>query len=215
MLRAIMDISARAFSLPDRPRTCHLGHQGSQAPGRPVLHFVSSSRRPRRETGLCHRSLLIAVPLFVLEAVPSFSNRRPKSKRLIQFFCSTAPQAFFRPDRRLARPPRAARSMTAPLWGRPEGLSLTAASTVAGLVVAGLGSVRGSMAPRRLADRCRCQVHRSLRGPAALAAPWPQGFDAAMSRTRSARLAQEESRGRRGPSRQGQLPLLQQRTSFN
>src|SRR5260370_17654405 len=27
----------------------HLGHQGSQAPGRPVLHFVSSSRRPRQE----------------------------------------------------------------------------------------------------------------------------------------------------------------------
>src|SRR5262249_515901 len=52
--------------LADRPRTGHLGYQGSQAPGRPVLHFVSSSRRPRRETGLCHRSLLIgAVPLFV------------------------------------------------------------------------------------------------------------------------------------------------------
>jgi hypothetical protein len=132
-------------------------------------------------------------------AILPFSNRRPECKRFpdlsfsIPFFCSTAPQAFFRPDRRLARPLRA----------------------VAGLVVAGLGSVRGSMAPRRLADRCRCQVHRSLRGPAALAAPWPQGFDAAMSRTRSARLAQEESRGRRGPSRQGQLPLLQQRTSFN
>ena len=26
----------------------HLGHQGSHAPGRPVLHFVSSSRRPRQ-----------------------------------------------------------------------------------------------------------------------------------------------------------------------
>src|SRR5215471_10156340 len=66
VLRAIMDISAPAFSLADRPRMGHLGHQGSQAPGRPVLYFVSSSRRPRRETGLCHRSLLIgAVPLFV------------------------------------------------------------------------------------------------------------------------------------------------------
>ena len=72
-------------------------------------------------------------------AILPFSNRRPECKRFpdlsfsIPFFCSTAPQAFFRPDRRLARPPRAARSMTAPLWGRPEGLSLTAASTVAGL----------------------------------------------------------------------------------
>jgi len=32
-------------------------------------------------------------------------------------------------------------------------------------------------------DWCRCQIHRSLRGPGSLAAPWPQGFDAAMSRT--------------------------------
>jgi hypothetical protein len=29
----------------------HLGHQGSHAPGRPVLHLVSSSRRPRQENG--------------------------------------------------------------------------------------------------------------------------------------------------------------------
>jgi len=51
VLRAIMDVSAPAVSLADRPRTGHLGHQGSQAPGRPVLHFVSSSRRPRLENG--------------------------------------------------------------------------------------------------------------------------------------------------------------------
>jgi hypothetical protein len=49
-LRAIMDISARAISLPDRPRTGHLGHRCSHAPGRPILHLVSSSRRPRRVT---------------------------------------------------------------------------------------------------------------------------------------------------------------------
>ena len=49
LLRAIMDISARAFSLPDRPRLDHLGHQCSHAPGRPNLHHVSSSRRPRLE----------------------------------------------------------------------------------------------------------------------------------------------------------------------
>ena len=46
-----MDISAHAFSLADRPRTGQTGHQGSQAPGRPVLHLVSSSRRPRQENG--------------------------------------------------------------------------------------------------------------------------------------------------------------------
>ena len=36
LLRAIMDISARAISLPDRPRVGHLGHQCSQAPRRPT-----------------------------------------------------------------------------------------------------------------------------------------------------------------------------------
>jgi hypothetical protein len=34
LLRAIMDISARAFSLADRPRLDHLGHQCSPSHGR-------------------------------------------------------------------------------------------------------------------------------------------------------------------------------------
>ena len=38
VLRAIMDISAHAIWLADRPRPGHLGHQGSHAPGRPILH---------------------------------------------------------------------------------------------------------------------------------------------------------------------------------
>src|SRR5271169_6864935 len=62
VLLAIMDISARAISLADRPQPGHLGHQCSHAPGRPNLHLVSSSRRPRRVTRtirLCHRELLI------------------------------------------------------------------------------------------------------------------------------------------------------------
>src|SRR6202041_1879335 len=42
-----MDISARAFSLGDRPRSGHSGHQCSHGLGRPILHFVLSSRRPR------------------------------------------------------------------------------------------------------------------------------------------------------------------------
>jgi hypothetical protein len=37
----------------------HSGHQCSQAPGRPILHLVSSSRRPRRVIRLPHRVLLI------------------------------------------------------------------------------------------------------------------------------------------------------------
>src|SRR5437762_13827342 len=52
VLLAIMDISARASSLAETPRLGHLGHQCSHAPGRPNLHLVSSSRRPRQVTGL-------------------------------------------------------------------------------------------------------------------------------------------------------------------
>ena len=53
-----MDISARAISLADRPQLGHLGHQCSHAPGRPNLHLVSSSRRPRRAGNsiTCERS---------------------------------------------------------------------------------------------------------------------------------------------------------------
>jgi len=43
-----MDISARAISLAARPRLGHLGHQCLHAPGRPYLHLVSLSRRPRQ-----------------------------------------------------------------------------------------------------------------------------------------------------------------------
>lgn len=38
VLQAIIVISARAIWLADRPRLGHLGHQGSHAPGRPILH---------------------------------------------------------------------------------------------------------------------------------------------------------------------------------
>jgi hypothetical protein len=50
VLRAVMDISARASSLTERPRSDQVGHQCSHAPGRPSLHLISSSRRPRRVT---------------------------------------------------------------------------------------------------------------------------------------------------------------------
>jgi hypothetical protein len=40
VLRAIMDISARAVLLPDRPRMGHLGHQCSHAPVRPILDLA-------------------------------------------------------------------------------------------------------------------------------------------------------------------------------
>jgi hypothetical protein len=81
VLRAIMDISARAFSLADRPRLDHLGHQCSHAPGRPNLHLVSSSRRPRLETliGLRHRLLLISLSSFVRAKDRSFVPARRTS----------------------------------------------------------------------------------------------------------------------------------------
>jgi hypothetical protein len=74
VLPAIMDISARAISLAVRPRPGHSGHQCSHAPGRPILHLVSSSRRPQRVGGRSYvitRSSSCAVPLFVPRAVPS------------------------------------------------------------------------------------------------------------------------------------------------
>src|ERR1700722_13098973 len=70
-----MDISARAFWLADRPRSGHLGHQCSHALGRPNLHLVSSSRRPRLEAVdkgyVIACSSYRAVPLFEPRAVPS------------------------------------------------------------------------------------------------------------------------------------------------
>jgi hypothetical protein len=68
MLRAIMDISARAISLAARSRLGHSGYQYSHAPGRPILHFVLSSRRPRR---------VMAIAL-----TPSIASH------LVQFRCS-------------------------------------------------------------------------------------------------------------------------------
>jgi hypothetical protein len=86
VLRAIMDISARAISLADRPRTGHSGHQCSHAPGRPILHHVSSSRRPRRVRAVGYvidSSSLRTVPLFVpggRSFVPACACRRAARK---------------------------------------------------------------------------------------------------------------------------------------
>ena len=81
LLRTIMDISARAPSLADRPRSGHLGHQCSHAPGRPNLHLVSSSRRPRLETvdRLRHRLLLMSRSSFVRAKGRSFVPARRTS----------------------------------------------------------------------------------------------------------------------------------------
>jgi hypothetical protein len=64
LLRAIMDISARSVSLPDRPRAGQTGHQVSITPGRPVLHFLVHSRRPRRVVLTPQFFVSITVSLF-------------------------------------------------------------------------------------------------------------------------------------------------------
>jgi hypothetical protein len=62
-LRATMDISARAFSLPVRPRPGHSSLQGSHAPGRPILHLISLSRRPRQVKVRCYVMVLLVESL--------------------------------------------------------------------------------------------------------------------------------------------------------
>jgi hypothetical protein len=45
----------------------HSGHQGSQAPGRPILHLVSFSRRPRRVNWATSSTVpVVSVPLLGL-----------------------------------------------------------------------------------------------------------------------------------------------------
>jgi hypothetical protein len=78
VLRAIMDISARAISLPDRPQRGHLGHQCSHAPGRPILHLVSSSRRPRRVgRRLATSSIAPHFVLFLCSCLAAVPSSRP------------------------------------------------------------------------------------------------------------------------------------------
>src|SRR6516165_7463179 len=74
VLRVIMDISAYAISLADRPRADQTGHQCSHTPGRPILHLDSSSRRPWRVEAVgyvINSSSCCAVPLFAPRTVPS------------------------------------------------------------------------------------------------------------------------------------------------
>jgi hypothetical protein len=52
-----MDISARALSLADRPRLGHFGHQGSHAPGRPILALNDKSLPPFAMSGVRQRGI--------------------------------------------------------------------------------------------------------------------------------------------------------------
>src|SRR5215475_9532599 len=72
-----MDISAHASSLSDRSQTGQMGHQASHAPGRPLLHLVSSSRRPRQENGT--RSFALTYDLSTV--TPLFLRPSPRSQK--------------------------------------------------------------------------------------------------------------------------------------
>src|ERR1700756_5490679 len=69
LLPTIMDISAHATFLADRPRPGHLGHQCSHAPGRPILHrrLILSQTSAGKLRYVIDRLLILlcAVPLFV------------------------------------------------------------------------------------------------------------------------------------------------------
>jgi hypothetical protein len=81
LLRTIMDISARATSLTDRPRLDHLGHQFSHAPGRPnpISSHPLADLGWKLLIGLRHRLLLISRSSFVRAKGRSFVPARRAS----------------------------------------------------------------------------------------------------------------------------------------
>src|SRR5262245_57426404 len=79
-LLAIMEVSAHAILLTDKPLWGCAGHQFSRAPERPLLHFFLSLSQTSVGNWVSRRHV---------HGPSCFSY----------FFCSTAPQAFSRPDR--------------------------------------------------------------------------------------------------------------------
>jgi hypothetical protein len=116
VLRAIMDISARAISLADRPRTGHRGHQCSHAPGRPILHrrLILSQTSAGTAGYLIGSSSFRAVPLFVpcsRSFVPTCGCRRAARKEPSRLAVARAlPCASMRPGHALTGPRTARRS---------------------------------------------------------------------------------------------------------
>src|SRR5215468_5005412 len=222
-----MDISARVNSLADKPRTGYRGHQGSYAPGRPILHrrlilSQTSAGNSCKSGYVTITSLLRSVPLFGCEPfLRSLIAATNASAFFLAdllscfgpFFCSTAPQAFFRPDRRFPTPSRA----EAVKAGRR---SATAAHSVVSRPRLDSfehgGRLDGLGPEERSVVECGPPIFRS-RG--LLSLPGPPFFTRSRvaGRTMASgvrrryvpnalnkRLMHEESRGRRGPSQQGQ-----------
>jgi hypothetical protein len=149
-----------------------------------------------------------------------FSNRHNKCKHFLSCFScflvsalsfvrphgrfSSAPTAGFR-RRRAQKLSRPAVALTWPHAPPFRGRALTASSTLddhgpkqRSVVECGLLWVSLAWID------CRCQIHRSLRGPGSLAAPWPSGFRRRYVPALNKRSVQEALRGRRGPSQRGQ-----------
>src|SRR5262249_33269107 len=86
-LLAIMEVTAHAILLADKPLSGCVCHQFSRAPGRPLLHFFLSLS----QTSVGNWT----------------SSRHVHGPSCFSYFCPTAPQAFSRPRPREGRPARA------------------------------------------------------------------------------------------------------------
>jgi hypothetical protein len=113
-----MDISARAISLPDRPRPGQWGHQYSHAPGRPIFHrrliLSQTSAGKLRLSYVIDSSSFCAVPLFVpggRSFVSACACRRAARKGPSRLAVALAlPRASMLPGRALTAPSTARRS---------------------------------------------------------------------------------------------------------
>jgi hypothetical protein len=164
-----MDISARAFSLADRPRLDHLGHQCLQAPGRPNLHLVSSSRRPRLETAnRVASSLAPHIAQFLCSSQEPFLRPGPHTLLVVRrtipaydTFSQTLRELGWIENRNLVFEYRCAEGRADQLprlaselvqlkvdlifsaWGTPAALAAKAASATIPVVFAGVGNAIG------------------------------------------------------------------------
>src|SRR5215470_13338752 len=111
-----MDISARVNSLADKPRTGYQGHQGSYAPGRPILHrrliLSQTSAGKSRYCKLRHR-YSPCLGLFLCSRLVAVPSSRPAG-------CEA---------RRAQGPSRLAVAVTSPLAPVFPGHALTGLST--------------------------------------------------------------------------------------
>lgn len=221
-----MDISARASSLADRPRTGRLGHQCSHAPGRPILHcrLILSQTSAGKGVGYVINSLLASRCSFV-RALRPFLRSLIAATNASAFFLADLlscfgpfllfdrAAGFFRPDRRFPTPSRA----EAVKAGRRS--SMAAHSVVSRPRLDGFeygGRLDGHGAGRALSYRVWFPLFSlawivvTARSTVLYAVQLAGRTMASGFRRRyvpnalNKGLMHEESRGRRGPSQQGQ-----------